>query len=341
MRRMQYGARMQSKALISFLSLSMVLVMFSLPPNPLIVTSFFDECPLAASLTLDAASDLAWSPDGAHLAVVDYSDVLIFDTTTWELDKTISGAHVSSIAWSPASDQLAGVRGGRAITLNIWDVASGLVFQQFTRARQAHQIGLFTASRLSWSPDGQYIATDGEPNVLLWHLATGNITTLGNYYDYAGVVETDWSPESRHFVSGGRDGIIRIWDFETGQELTSVFGGGFLDWSPQDGRIVSSNGENGVVIWDENTGDALSQFELGTRVLAVGWNGAANMIAAGGSDGSIAVWNTQAAGLIANFERASGTILSLAWHPNSNLLAVSAFDTPVNIWNIDACSRDA
>lgn len=330
---------MPSRRLISLWSFGIVFVVVSLPLKPLTHSYFLDDCPVIAVLDVEDSSSLAWSPDGAHLAVVDYSDVLVFDATTWELDMTISGAHVSSVVWSPASDQLAGVRGGRAITLHIWDVATGLVSQQFKRARQGEQIGILTAYRLSWSPDGQYIATDGEPNVLLWHLATGNITTLGSY-DYAGVVETDWSPESRHVVSGGRDGTIRIWDFESEEELLSVSGGGFLDWSPRDSRIVSSDSENGVVIWDGNTGDALVQFELGTRVLAVDWNGAANMIAAGGSDGSIAVWNAQTAGLIANIG-ASDTVLSLAWHPNSNLLAVSAFDTPVNIWNIDACGRDA
>ncbi|MBN1565197.1 MAG: hypothetical protein JXA10_15235, partial [Anaerolineae bacterium] len=85
----------------------------------------------------------------------------------------------------------------------------------------------------------------GQPGQIGWR----EILTLD---PGAGAIHAvDWSPDGARIVSGGDDGIVRIWNAQTGEELDQFAANPTgpvwsVAWSP-DNRTVVSGGDDGTV----------------------------------------------------------------------------------------------
>jgi len=112
---------------------------------------------------------------------------------------------------------------------------------------------------VTWSPDGRFVAA----NDRIWDARTGKLRfTLFGHTDT--VMSADWSSDSRHLVTGGFDGTVRLWEITPGgaRQLLSLSAQDMRNvsevaFSP-DGAQVMSNGPLGPArIWDLSlAGDA-------------------------------------------------------------------------------------
>jgi WD40 repeat protein len=68
-----------------------------------------------------------------------------------------------------------------------------------------------------------------------------------------GVKSVSFSPDGRFLASGGADGVVRMWDIESGREVRRMEHGDWVQsvsFSP-DGRFLASGGRDGVVrVWE-------------------------------------------------------------------------------------------
>ena len=73
-----------------------------------------------------------------------------------------------------------------------------------------------------------------------------------------------WSPSAERILTTSHEGIPKVWDAETGDQLLELAGHGGLsaEWSPDGARVLSyaSQGEDAAVIWDAITGDVITQL---------------------------------------------------------------------------------
>jgi WD40 repeat protein len=116
-----------------------------------------------------------------------------------------------------------------------------------------------------------------------------------------------YSPDGSRIVSGGADETVRVWDAETGQELTELTGhAGTVNsvaYSPDGahggGRIVSGGSDGTVRVWDVsaalNTGaetrQALTRLTGHTgSVNSVAYSPDGSRIVSGGEDGTVRLW---------------------------------------------------
>jgi WD40 repeat protein len=83
---------------------------------------------------------------------------------------------------------------------------------------------------------------------------------------------------------------------------------------------------------------SLHTFRYGIPITALAWSRDGNLIASGGIDGKIHVWNILTGKKIFNPSNYGGKVTSLAWSPISSTLLASSSSDPsdsqVHIWDI-------
>ena len=112
---------------------------------------------------------VCFSPDGRMIATSGKNSVLLWDTATGHLQRTLTGHALSvmSVCFSPDGRMLAS--GGLDGTVRLWDTATG----QHLKTLIEHGDLNYVYS-VCFSPDGKTIASGGsDKNVRLWDTTTG------------------------------------------------------------------------------------------------------------------------------------------------------------------------
>jgi hypothetical protein len=145
------------------------------------------------------------------------------------------------------------------------------------------------------------------------------------------------SPDGRRLVSGGDDGVVRVWDAETGRslrELTGHTGGVRSVAVSPDGRRLVSGGFDGVVrVWDAETGRSLRELTGHTGgVWSVAVSPDGRRLVSGGVDGVVRVWDAETGRSLRGLTGHTGPVWSVAVSPDGRRL-VSGGDQ-VRVWDI-------
>jgi WD40 repeat protein len=191
----------------------------------------------------------AFSPDGRHIVTVDpeADTPVVWDVETGERVLTATvGNPVSTVTFSPDGRQIVG--GGEQV--QVWDAGTGELLTTLPGYGAGHRSApavspdgkllvmpgypvrvydlmaeteLYTittgAATVCFSPDGSRIATAGFDVAGVWDTQTGDLIFLAGHP--GGADSAAFSPDGSLLVTGGPDGRFRVWDAETGAELSS------------------------------------------------------------------------------------------------------------------------
>jgi WD40 repeat protein len=230
-----------------------------------------------------------WSPDGARLVFADGIGAYtldVWDVKSGEKKLTLSvpgdaiDAHqFLTVDWSPDGSMIAAADfkpGTAPQPLYIWDAETG----ELIATLQTEDNCMLGWPR--WSPDSTRIATGCifveagiNTPARIWDAASGQeIMRLEN--DFGWTYRTVWSPDGKSILVGYEQGVMTIWDVETGDALITFAGhqgstGG--EWSP-DGTLIASTGfaNQSVKIWDSATGEEFLSFFVAGAPLSIGWS---------------------------------------------------------------------
>jgi RNA polymerase sigma factor (sigma-70 family) len=214
---------------------------------------------------------VAFSPDGRSVAggEFDRGRVVIWDADTGKELRRLEGPGglVSSVAFSPDAKLVAAASPESWVQL--WEVEAGKklvrlgIDKAAARAYQNYPV-------LAFSPTGKVLASAKHNGrvVCLWEPKTGKLL---HQLDADGDIA--FSADGKLLASGGADGVIRLWDPATGQELrhwqacernlTSIA------FAP-DGQVLVSAGmqDHDIRLWDVATGKEVRPFAGHTGVVA-------------------------------------------------------------------------
>jgi WD40 repeat protein/DNA-binding SARP family transcriptional activator len=160
-------------------------------------------------------------------------------------------------------------------------------------------------------------------------------------------------PNGRLMASGDQDGLIYLWELDTGQQFGNPLEGhqgqvSSLAFSP-DGLILASGGfDDAIILWDvDESSDSFGQLigvpirGHGGNVWDVSFSPDGRLLASGSADKKIILWDVSEGSV--KYDQASisilnghdGIVTSLAFSPDGGTLASGSADKTVILWDIN------
>lgn len=328
------GVSLGSAALLGYLS-------GSNPPN---TTSTQNDVKYSYTLNTgdtfrEAAYWLAWSPNGKYLAAMDSLKVRVWTPLDGKIvtTYTVQADGILDMAWSPDSQRIA-VAGGRmgvgGQKVFVWNATSGkniLTYQ-----------GRTDFGTLSWSADGQYIATgEADGQVHIWNATDGKISHSFSWSDLkpdpklpVAPSSMRWSPNGKYIaVSGGANlHSVEIFQATNGKKVAEADLAGAagwraaLAWSSDSAYIAAIDGTHPLVqIWQANTGNSVMIYRGHTgSIINLAWSPDGAYVASV-SDGTVNpgvhVWSTKTGERVKIHRLSDAT--GLDWSPDGRYIAAS------------------
>jgi WD40 repeat protein len=158
---------------------------------------------------------LAVSPDGklvaaGHFAVQDGPATLrLWDLDTATQIRALEGhtREITGVAFSPDGKKLCSSSFDK--TVRLWEVATGKELKRFLGHTHRVEAAAFT-------PNGSRVVSCGDqddPTVRLWDCASGS-QICQTPQSGQGFLHVAALPDGRHCVTGGKDGVVRLWEWK-------------------------------------------------------------------------------------------------------------------------------
>ena len=293
-------------------------------------------------VTLDGhqrrVNSIAFSPDSKTLVSASSTEVLLWDTQTWQLQDTQDRFQghtrwVESLVFSPDSTTLASGIGNEVW---LWNAQTG-------RLRNILADHWLTVESLTFSPDGQLLASGSIEEITLQDIATGRyvpwIRLHGNWNS-----PVVFSPNGQTLAMRRFDGPIWLRDVNTGELQVILEEDNYsvdaLVFS-SDGKTLAGTGKEGDIwLWDAQTGkrhDTLYGRRAWSYSLAFSPDG--KTLASCSEDRTIRLWNVRnlADGRLRHVLRGhTEAVLSVAFSPDGHTLASGSVDGTVRLWHTDS-----
>jgi WD40 repeat protein len=253
----------------------------------------------AAHLSL--VESLAFSPDGKTLASGSYQEVKLWDPESGNLKQTIPGfvAQVVALAYSPDGRYLA--TGGGEPTqdgeVKILEATGKPVLD----LKAPHSDTVFG---VAFSPDSTKLATCGADKfVKVWEVPSGKFLKSFEGHTHH-VLDVGWKPDGKLLASGGADNVIKVWDYEKGEQARTIPNAHQkqitrLAFFGKAGLFLTASGDGNVKLWNIDNGGNQRTFAGATDFLfAVSASGDGKLVATGGEDGVLRIYNGDNAQLV-------------------------------------------
>jgi WD40 repeat protein len=262
---------------------------------------------------------MAWSPDGKYLVSGSFREVTIWDALTGQERHKITGfAHiVVALAFSQDGKML-GVAGGmptvdgevKVFTVGDWklildlknchsDTVYGLAFSP-------HDLQVMAPG--TTEKDKKFVTVNllatcsADKFVKVWNLPDGKFVKSFEGHTHH-VLDVGWAADGKLLASAGGDNTVKVWNYEKGEQERTINAHTKqvtrLLFVGKKNEFLTSGGDNLVKRFNTG-GGATGNFAGGTDfVYAIACSPDGAVVAAGGQDGIVRVYNGTNPGMAA------------------------------------------
>jgi WD40 repeat protein len=290
--------------------------------------------PRAESLNLSPQPVVAFSPDGARLAMATGAQsVWLWDAGSGrQLARLQHVGYPMSVAFSSNGSRLA-TSGEEAAW--VWDVASGREL-----ARMPHNTGPGLRSPVALSSDGSRLAASGGSTAWVWDVRSGRVLLrvkcgLGRWVNSVAL-----SPDGSRLATGcDADRFATVWDVGLGGQLirllaaepsphTGVYSVAF---SPDGSRLATGGNDDFARVWDVRSRRELVRVRHAGYVYWVAFSPDGSRLATGSTDNSAKIWDIGSGRELASLVH-DQAVCSVAFSPDGTRLATGSSDGAARMW---------
>ncbi|XP_034301423.2 periodic tryptophan protein 2 homolog [Magallana gigas] len=245
---------------------------------------------------------------------------------------SISDQTISSVAFNKTGDWIALACSGLGQLL-VWEWQS----ETYVLKQQGHFNNI---SCLSYSPDGQFIATGGEDGkVKLWNTSSGFCFVTFNEH-LGGVTGVTFTQNGQVVLSSSLDGTVRAFDLNRYRNFRTFTSPRPAQFScitvDNSGDIVCAGGMDTfeIFVWSMQTGrliEVLAGHEGPVSSLSFSSNKA--LLASGSWDKTVKLWDVFESKGAKETIVLSSDVLAVRFRPDGNELAVSTLDSQISFWD--------
>ncbi|BAQ64936.1 DnaJ domain-containing protein [Geminocystis sp. NIES-3709] len=247
--------------------------------------------------------------------------------------KAHSGA-INSI--SIASNGQIFVTGSNDKTIKIWKLNNGELVSILPDQKEAIYSVVI-------SPDSHYLATAGkDKNIKIWNLSQQVLyATLDGWFSghQDEILSLSFTPDSQYLVSGSKDKTVRMWNIHNQEEVLkyTTYGDKILTINcDKTGNYLATAGyERWIKILNLKTGKLAKSLKTNAVVTTVAFSPNNKILASGGFDRQIKLWDWQKKEIISSLIGHTETISTLAFDADNKLLFSGSWDSSVKIWDIN------
>jgi WD40 repeat protein len=144
-------------------------------------------------------------------------------------------------------------------------------------------------------------------------------------------------PDGQRVVSGSRDGALKVWDLESGEEDSSLAGHRFgveaVAAMPYGQRVVSAAGDS-LKVWDVGQGEEAATLQTRSNVQAAAILPDGQRIIFGLGSGALGVWDLERGREDDLLEGHAGEVLAVAALPDGRRAVSASRDGTLKVWDL-------
>ena len=263
------------------------------PGDPIVPLAVHEIGLSKPNVLFESVNSVAVSPDGSWAASgSDDMTVSIWNLETGECRSTLIGhtGEVNCIAIRPDGKRI--VSASNDSTLRVWDTYSGKEIAKL----MGHQFNVTSVVSL---PDNvrALSLSPGEKALRLWELATGKCLKIISFDMYADYVHCSAvNSAGTQVLTGYGNGILQLWDIETGYLLRTFMGHlgkvNSVHFTPDGQLAISGSQDKTLRVWDLVYGcvGTLEGHQSSIGTVAISPDG--SLIASTGyGDGTVRLWD--------------------------------------------------
>ncbi|KAG8674236.1 hypothetical protein FPOAC1_000200 [Fusarium poae] len=281
-----------------------------------------------------AIKSIAFSPDSKSL-VSTSSDGNMY---VWDAEEGIfrqplerQSGSVSSSVFSPDGNKLA--TASRDGNLLLWDTSTYGTFDNLTINKRPKK----HVTDVAFSPDGTKLASSShdkiEPNVRLWDLKEMSHLKLEGHSKFATSVA--FSQNGKLLAAGAENGVILIWDAQTGEKKRQLDGDGksftSVAFSPTRDILAAACEDKTVWLWNEDYSSRVRLRGHHGPVADIAFSSDGTMLASASFDRTVRVWDMDFDVSRYTTERKRCPVTAVALSADCSVLAYATEDGTIQV----------